>query len=55
MLAGNDFIEESRTDNIDVVGSHDATGEEIDGIGPEGFVEALGIVFEVEFIPKVTP
>ena len=47
------FIEERRADHIDVICGHDATCEQVDGIGPIGLVKTLRVVAEVEFIPEV--
>lgn len=54
VMAHGDFVEEGWADDIDVGRGGDSAGEKVDGVGPVGFVEALGIVPEIEFIPEIS-
>ena len=53
MMAHRHFVEEGGADDIDMGCGGDAAGEQVDGVGPVGFVEALGVVSEVKFIPEI--
>ena len=54
-MTHRDLIEKGRADHIDVSRCGDPAGEEVDGVGPVGFVKALGVVSKVELVPKVAP
>jgi hypothetical protein len=53
VMSGDDFVEEGGADDVDMVCGHDSAGKKVDGVVPVGFVVTMGIVVEVEFVPKV--
>jgi hypothetical protein len=54
VMTHGDFVKEGRANNIHVSRSADSTSQEVDRVGPIGFVVTPGVVSEVKFIPKIS-